>query len=268
MPKELPNLESKNVSKLFPVQRHSFFIVRSAVRFYIGEVLDIYKKGTNSRYGSLDSLESLSDLMFLSLRVYLPLSGECTSSDGAMYEADDSEDSLPTFTKFHHTYHLHTHAPISNILYHLGSRAFDGPNVRPSCFIGTKSMSHTYITAACQTEAPHATQTLAWMRHYSRHGFAPIAIGGPRRRIRTPGPCQHRPDNTITPPPETPACNSENPARMSPSSRAVRKLANAAPGPLPPRARARRKRSHTRDPKRLQHHLQPHNQFNGSFPPA
>ncbi|KAF9244660.1 hypothetical protein BU15DRAFT_71622 [Melanogaster broomeanus] len=144
MPKELPNLESKNVSKLFPVQRHSFFIVRSAVRFYIGEVLDIYKKGTNSRYGSLDSLESLSDLMFLSLHVYLPLSGECTSSDGAMYEADDSEDSLPTFTKFHHTYHLHTHAPISNILYHLGSRAFDGPN----------SMSHTYITAACQTEAP------------------------------------------------------------------------------------------------------------------
>jgi hypothetical protein len=45
-----------------------------------------------------------------------------------MYEADDSEDLLPTFTKFYHTYHLHTHAPISNILYHLGSRAFDGPN--------------------------------------------------------------------------------------------------------------------------------------------
>ncbi|KAF9245693.1 hypothetical protein BU15DRAFT_31095, partial [Melanogaster broomeanus] len=96
--------------------------------FYIGEVLDIYKKGTNSRF---DSSESLSDLMFLSLRVYLPLSGVSLNvSDGAMYEADDSEDSLPTFTKFHHTYHLHTHAPISNILYHLRSRAFDGPNLR------------------------------------------------------------------------------------------------------------------------------------------
>ncbi|KIJ18960.1 hypothetical protein PAXINDRAFT_8322 [Paxillus involutus ATCC 200175] len=40
-----------------------------------------------------------------------------------MYEDDDS---LPSFTKFYHTYHLHTHAPISNILYHLGSKAFDG----------------------------------------------------------------------------------------------------------------------------------------------
>ncbi|KAF9235771.1 hypothetical protein BU15DRAFT_77611 [Melanogaster broomeanus] len=122
--------ESKNVSKLFPVQRHLFFIIRSAAHFYIGKVLNIYKKGTNSRYGSLDSSESLSDLMFLSLRVYLPLSGECTSSDGAMYEADNSEDSLATFMKFHHTYHLHTHTPISNILYHLGRRAFDGPNPR------------------------------------------------------------------------------------------------------------------------------------------
>ncbi|KIJ07765.1 hypothetical protein PAXINDRAFT_19069 [Paxillus involutus ATCC 200175] len=94
-----------------------------SARFYIGEVLDIYKKGTNSRYGLLDSSESFADLAFLSLRVYLPLSGESTSGDDAMYEDDDS---LPSFTKFYHTYHLHTHAPISNILYHLGSKTFDG----------------------------------------------------------------------------------------------------------------------------------------------
>ncbi|KIJ21208.1 hypothetical protein PAXINDRAFT_6980 [Paxillus involutus ATCC 200175] len=98
-------------------------MVRSSARFYIGEVLGIYKKGMNSRYGLLDSSESLADLAFLSLCVYLPLSGESTSGDDAMYEDDDS---LPSFTKFYHTYHLHTHAPISNILYHLGSKAFDG----------------------------------------------------------------------------------------------------------------------------------------------
>ncbi|KAF9234524.1 WD40-repeat-containing domain protein [Melanogaster broomeanus] len=145
MPKELPNLESKNVSKLFPVQRHLFFIVRSAVRFYIGEVLDIYKKETNStrltRFLGIPFGPHVSFAACLSTFVgsksecilQLQLSGviqECTSSDGAMYEADNSEDSLPTFTKFHHTYHLHTHAPISNILYLLGSGAFDGPNLR------------------------------------------------------------------------------------------------------------------------------------------
>jgi hypothetical protein len=47
-----------------------------------------------------------------------------------MYEDDDSKDSQPTFTKFHHTYHLHTHAPISNILYHVGKRALVGSNPR------------------------------------------------------------------------------------------------------------------------------------------
>jgi hypothetical protein len=44
-------------------------------RLAYSNMLDIYKKGTNSRYGSLDSSESLADLAFLSLCVYLPLSG-------------------------------------------------------------------------------------------------------------------------------------------------------------------------------------------------
>ncbi|KAF9232791.1 hypothetical protein BU15DRAFT_67158 [Melanogaster broomeanus] len=97
MPQELPNLQTKNVSKLFPLERHSVVIVHSTARFYLGEVLDIYKKGTNNRYGSIDSSECLSNLSFLSLLVYLPLSGETTGLDSAIYEDDDYEDSRPTF---------------------------------------------------------------------------------------------------------------------------------------------------------------------------
>ncbi|KAF9236407.1 hypothetical protein BU15DRAFT_76980 [Melanogaster broomeanus] len=130
MPQELPNLQTKNVSKLFPLEHHSVVIVHSTAWFYIGEVLDIYKKGTNNHYGSIDSSECLSNLSFLSLLVYLPLSGETTGLDSAIYEDDDYEDSRPTFTKFHHSYHLHMHAPISNILYHVGKRALIGSNPR------------------------------------------------------------------------------------------------------------------------------------------
>ena len=43
------------------------------LRFYIGEVLDIYKQAAGSRYGSVDDANSASSLSFLALRVYLPL---------------------------------------------------------------------------------------------------------------------------------------------------------------------------------------------------
>jgi len=47
--------------------------MRSPKRFYIGEVLDIYQKGNNSHYGSVDSAIKATDLSFFSLRVFLPL---------------------------------------------------------------------------------------------------------------------------------------------------------------------------------------------------
>ncbi|KAH7891084.1 hypothetical protein F5I97DRAFT_128655 [Phlebopus sp. FC_14] len=129
MPKELPDLEGRNVSKVYPVVPSSFFIVRSdTARFYIGEVLDIYKKGANSRYGSVDSADSLSDVAFLSLHVYLSLSSE--NSDETVYEDDDPEDSLPRFSMRYHSYHLHTHAPVHHALYHLGQTAFQGSDQR------------------------------------------------------------------------------------------------------------------------------------------
>jgi hypothetical protein len=40
---------------------------------YISEILDIYKKGNNSKYGSLEFATNASSLSFLVLWVYLPL---------------------------------------------------------------------------------------------------------------------------------------------------------------------------------------------------
>ena len=40
---------------------------------YIGEVLDIYKKGNNSKYGSLEFATNVLLLSFLVLQVYLLL---------------------------------------------------------------------------------------------------------------------------------------------------------------------------------------------------
>jgi hypothetical protein len=47
--------------------------MRTPKCFYIGEILDLYKKGNSSRYGSVESTDNISQLAWLSLRVYLPL---------------------------------------------------------------------------------------------------------------------------------------------------------------------------------------------------
>ena len=48
-------------------------IVRTESRTYIGKVLDMYKKGSSVRYGSVTKLSNLVELQALSLLVYLPL---------------------------------------------------------------------------------------------------------------------------------------------------------------------------------------------------
>lgn len=70
----LPNLAQHSLSGLFMLKRGSFLVMRSSLsRYYVGEVLDIYKKGESSRYGSIPSSATLDGLSWLSLRVYLPL---------------------------------------------------------------------------------------------------------------------------------------------------------------------------------------------------
>ena len=70
---QLPNIASKNVTAIHLLQRDNFIIMRSEKHYYIGQILDLYKRGANSRYGSVDGLQSVQALSWISLRVFLPL---------------------------------------------------------------------------------------------------------------------------------------------------------------------------------------------------
>lgn len=80
---DIPHLPERGVTALNEVRRGVHLIMRSSIsvkgskskaeRFYIGEVLDIYKKGQNSRYGSVERQSTLNGLAYLALRVFLPL---------------------------------------------------------------------------------------------------------------------------------------------------------------------------------------------------
>jgi len=47
--------------------------IRNDSRMYIGKVLDMYKKGSSGRYGSVTKSANLAELQAVSLLVYLPL---------------------------------------------------------------------------------------------------------------------------------------------------------------------------------------------------
>jgi hypothetical protein len=76
----LPNLIAKKVHQLNPLAIGYMTLIWNGTRFYIGEVLDVYKKGASSRYGSVPGATSISGLAYLSLRVYLPLTTVCMIS--------------------------------------------------------------------------------------------------------------------------------------------------------------------------------------------
>jgi hypothetical protein len=66
----VPYIASKNVSSLHPIQCGSFLIMHTAMRVYIGEVLDLYKP-SSGRHGSVPFMDKASTLSYLSLRCYL-----------------------------------------------------------------------------------------------------------------------------------------------------------------------------------------------------
>ena len=68
-----PNLATKNISVIYPLVLGSFVIVRTPQRHFIGEVLNMYKKGSNSRHNFIISTSSDSELSYIPLRVHLPL---------------------------------------------------------------------------------------------------------------------------------------------------------------------------------------------------
>ncbi|KAJ7679396.1 hypothetical protein DFH06DRAFT_1166490 [Mycena polygramma] len=131
-PIELPNVTTRNVSVLYPIVIGSFLIMRTAKRVYIGEVLDIYKKGSSGRYGSIPMASAISDIQAFSLRVFLPLQFTQTHDleDDDMI-VDDSDTVVPNFSCIAspYKYHLHTYASISTLLYNLDLVALTPVNV-------------------------------------------------------------------------------------------------------------------------------------------
>lgn len=125
-----------NVTGLYFLKvKKSFVIVRNEKRFYIGEVLDLYKCAVGNRYGSVEAASKVEELQYLSLRVYLPLTTVCRHYDSKLFllrilqgaiaeDGDDSgsESEAPLFSCYHgNTYaKIHTHASAEHVLYHLG----------------------------------------------------------------------------------------------------------------------------------------------------
>ncbi|KAJ7136428.1 hypothetical protein C8R43DRAFT_820099, partial [Mycena crocata] len=89
-------------------------------RFYIGEILDVYKKGANSRYGSVEDCTSISGLSYMSLRVFLAL--------GTVHDEDDDRDAAeidaPLFSCHDKSAHIYTHARMDHLIFHLGPDIF------------------------------------------------------------------------------------------------------------------------------------------------
>ncbi|KAG5649659.1 hypothetical protein H0H81_002660 [Sphagnurus paluster] len=117
-PGELPNLSNKNVNDLFPIRIGNYAIFRTSKRTYVGQVLDLYKKGSSGRYGSVDQAGSASSLQAISVRVHL------TCGMDTLIDGDDDEPSTPIFSSVYGSYHLHTYAPIDSLLYQLGPCVF------------------------------------------------------------------------------------------------------------------------------------------------
>ena len=80
--RQIQNIQvSRADHPIFRLERGNFVMMLTAMdRFYVGEVLDIYKQAVSSRYGSVDDATSASSLSYLALRVYLPLQVQTVSN--------------------------------------------------------------------------------------------------------------------------------------------------------------------------------------------
>ena len=81
----VPSISGQNVNTFVPLRRGNFVIISTNLRFYVGEVLDIYKQAAGSRYGSVADANSGSSLSFLAPRVYLPLQVQLVSDMPGLY---------------------------------------------------------------------------------------------------------------------------------------------------------------------------------------
>src|ERR1700683_3978888 len=79
--RQIRNIQVSRADRpIFRLERGNFVMMLTAMdRFYVGEVLDIYKQAASSRYGSVDDATSASSLSYLALRVYLLLQVQTVS---------------------------------------------------------------------------------------------------------------------------------------------------------------------------------------------
>jgi hypothetical protein len=73
------NISGQGINAIYRLQPGSFVIMSTTKRFYVGQVLDLYKQAASSRYGSVDEATSASSLSYLALKVYLPLQVQLVS---------------------------------------------------------------------------------------------------------------------------------------------------------------------------------------------
>lgn len=58
---DMPNIAGQNIDAIYHLLCGSFVIMCTKIQcFYIGEVLDIYKQGASSHYGSMDDTSTTS----------------------------------------------------------------------------------------------------------------------------------------------------------------------------------------------------------------
>ena len=99
---------------------------------YIGEVLDIYAKGSSSRYGSVLTADGISGLSAFSLQVYQLIemaqhffTVDLRSFTDRCYIQDDNNVPAPHFAgRYKQKFSLYTCAPISHCLRHVRPTAF------------------------------------------------------------------------------------------------------------------------------------------------
>ncbi|KAJ7872018.1 hypothetical protein B0H14DRAFT_3860527 [Mycena olivaceomarginata] len=104
----IPNLRSRGVSAITPIQLDSLVIMRSAVRLYLGEVVGIYRYGSVSgRHESFVTAETVDGLSYLSLRVYEQLHPGYNMFQHIVPPERPRRDALALFT----------HAPVSELIY-------------------------------------------------------------------------------------------------------------------------------------------------------
>ena len=135
---QLPNLSSKNITVLHPLKRDTFVIMRLSTNcFYIGQVLDLYKRGADPRYGFIELASSAQGLSWLPLLSFK--TGACISCytlllDCWVWRRWRWRQKCTwlhlriTCALKNNKYHLHTHAPANHLIYHLSHNALLGDN--------------------------------------------------------------------------------------------------------------------------------------------